>query len=123
MVSLENEDVEIFKLLKCRIESPPRTILTSDQEKPLVVFTDGACETECDVFVGSVGAVIFDPRNLADVKAFGVHVPEVLLEEWKSAGKRHLLVRWKCMLSFLLGRLGRQKLAGGVLNILLIIVV
>ena len=91
MVSLDDEDVQIFALLKCRIESPPRTILTSVQEKPLIVFTDGACETEDDVFVGSVWAVIFDPRNVADVKAFGVHVPEVLLNEWKSAGKRHLI--------------------------------
>ena len=91
MVSLDAEDVQIFELLKGRIESPPRTILTSVQEKPLIVFTDGACETEDDVFVGSVGAVIFDPRNIADVKAFGVHVPDVLLNEWKFAGKRHLI--------------------------------
>ena len=30
VVSLDDEDVEIFALLKCRIESPPRTRKTSD---------------------------------------------------------------------------------------------
>ena len=38
-----------------------------------------------------MGAVIFDSRNTEVVKAFGVHVPDILLEEWRSAGKRHLI--------------------------------
>ena len=92
MVSLNEEEVEIFTLLKRRIESSPRTILTSEEEKPMIVFRMvRVCEIEGDAFVGSVGAVIFDPRNIEFAKAFGVHVPDVLLEEWRSAGKRHLI--------------------------------
>ena len=88
-VSLSDEEVGIFTLLKRRIESPPRTILTSEEEKPMIVFTDGSCELEGDDFVGAVGVVMFDPWNVECVQAFGVHGPRTLLDEWRFAGKRH----------------------------------
>ena len=66
----------------------PRTLTVTGSHMPLVVFTDGACETKNDKFMATVGAVMFDPLDNA-CQAFGAEVHPHVVDEWTRAGKQH----------------------------------
>ena len=56
----------------------PKTIGPPSDERPVIVFTDGACETE----LTSIGGVLFPPTGR--VQCFGLELPTALIDSWKS---------------------------------------
>ena len=55
---------------------------------------------------GVGGVLVFQHDGCRIVRAFGVSVPAVLLEEWVGAGKRHLIGQVEMYDFFLQGRTG-----------------
>lgn len=62
----------------------PRTLDFKGEQRPLLVYSDGACEGE-DRNVVSIGAVIYDTISNKSVM-FGKAVPGELVKEWKLEG-------------------------------------
>jgi len=56
----------------------PKTIGPPSEERPVIIFTDGACEAECT----SIGGVLFSPTGR--VQCFGLELPSSLVDSWKS---------------------------------------
>eukprot|EP00973_Karenia_brevis_P079630 11049385-Karenia_brevis.AAC.1 len=67
----------LYDLRDKLICSRPRVISLRDQNLPVLVFTDGACESD----LVSVGAVIF-PMDGGLPQYFGVHVPDTIWRRW-----------------------------------------
>lgn len=90
VVPLTDEMAVAFKFLKQRICSgKPRAIAVEPPSRPVLVFTDGAYEPGDALGDATIGGVIIVPGVAVEV--FGAAVPEALLEEWKAAGKEHLI--------------------------------
>ena len=71
------------------MHAPPRSILASPAESPILVFTDGACEPSASGFTATVGGVLLMPS--AGVKlVFGCHVPSTLVAQW-AEGRKHVI--------------------------------
>ena len=66
----------------------PRSLTCSDQ-RPVVIFTDGACEGE-SYDVVTVGGVIYDPIT-GTPECFGLRVPEHTVKSWKAEGKEQVI--------------------------------
>ena len=82
-----------FEMLRFRLcEHPPRVVTASGKERPVVVFTDGACENEDDDnYVASVGGVLY-PSCGSKPLFFGGRVPDDLVKQWRSNKKTHYRV-------------------------------
>ena len=76
---------QLLLLKEILLTCPPRTLSVTGETRPLLVFSDGACEGEQFGKV-TVGAVIFDTIS-KKAKMFGDTVPNDLVEVWKSEGK------------------------------------
>jgi hypothetical protein len=63
----------------------PRTLCSKGEKRPILVFSDGACEGKHFDDV-SVGAVVFD-TIAKKAFMFGSKVPDPLVQFWKSEGK------------------------------------
>ena len=69
--------------------SKPRRASVGDDTTPVLLFTDGAWEPSNDSPAGA-GVVIIDPlQNTRNVHV--VSIPDVLVEHWKSLGKKQLI--------------------------------
>lgn len=70
--------------------APPR-VVPCLFPKPLVLFTDGACEPGADgALEASCGAVLFIPGRRGP-KYFGARVGQVLLDRWTSLGSKQVV--------------------------------
>jgi hypothetical protein len=66
------------------MKSKPRIIRCFDESRPIILFTDGACEENFALV--TCGAVIFDGWH--DVRFFGMHVPPDLVQRWSACGRK-----------------------------------
>lgn len=74
------------------VHAPPREVTTSS-EPPLLLFIDGACEPSDASGVNmitSVGAILLDAQGQG-MKFFGLHLPDEVVAEWSSGGRRQLV--------------------------------
>ena len=74
------------------VHAPPREVTTAC-EPPLLLFVDGACEpagTDSDSMITSVGAILIDAQGRG-MKFFGLRLPDEIVEEWASGGRRQLV--------------------------------
>ena len=70
--------------------SPPRVIKVSDEQVPILLFTDGAYEPNDMDMIGSAGLVLIDRvSNFKIVQA--VVVPDSLHQHWKRGGSKQLI--------------------------------
>ena len=69
--------------------SVPRNLVPNSLHRPLVLFTDGACEFEGHLKV-TYGALLYDPVD-GYCAAFGAEVPQSLSAEWAADGKKQLV--------------------------------
>lgn len=67
----------------------PRSLSVVGDCRPVVVFTDGACETCEEELVASIGGVLFDPSAGGRPLVFGSRVSRDMLDEWTVQGKSH----------------------------------
>ena len=89
MVLLDERAKFVLKdAFRCLVESKPRSISAWSGKKPIIVFTDGACEE--DGTRVTHGAVIYDPMTF-EAYMFGDVVPERWPEEWRTGGKKQLI--------------------------------
>ena len=89
-VVVDEQMARAFELLRFRLCShPPRVVRAPGKDRPVVVFTHGACENEDDDnYVASVGGVIY-LRNKKPMY-FGGRLPDNLVEQWRR-NKRHII--------------------------------
>ena len=74
------------EILSC---SPPRTLHFSGEVRPILVFTDGACEGVLRQIV-TIGAVIIDTaKKLSEM--WGGHVCPELVRQWQDEGKTQVI--------------------------------
>ena len=113
-VSLDPSGVEAIRLLRDRLTGgKPRTIHAAWQEKPMIVFTDGALEENSSLGApATVGGVLFDPKKPGRASAFGSMVPSELLQHWRSDGKTHVIGLVELYASVLALRYWRKRLEG-----------
>ena len=71
------------------LKSKPRTVALKDEERPVVVFTDGAWEPS-DSCPAGAGLVVVDPVSGVRLSC-EVLVPETLVDHWRSLGKSQLI--------------------------------
>lgn len=90
-VVVDDQMARAFEMLRFRLcEHPPRVVTASGKERPVVVFTDGACENEDDDnYVASVGGVLY-PSCGSKPLFFGGRVPDDLVKQWRS-NKKHVI--------------------------------
>ena len=114
-VSLDPSGVEAIKLLRDRlISGKPRAIHAAWQEKPMIVFTDGALEEDSDLGApATVGGVLFDPKKPGCASVFGSMVPSELLQHWRSDGKTHVIGLVELYAAILALRFWRRHLEPG----------
>lgn len=72
----------------CLAESGPRSVQAWSGRRPLVIFTDGACEENGELVTH--GAVLFDPESSSSYM-FGDKVPIEWLDQWRREGKRQMI--------------------------------
>jgi hypothetical protein len=78
-------------------------------ERPVLVFTDGACEGEQFEEV-TCGAIVFDPRSEFS-EHFGLRVEDAVVNRWKEAGGVEQVIAQAELLPVLLSRqLWRDRL-------------
>ena len=89
-VVIDEQMAKAFELLRFRLCShPPRVVYASGKDRPVVIFTDGACENEEeDNYVASVGGVIY-LRNRKPMY-FGGRLPDEFVERWRR-DKKHII--------------------------------
>ena len=66
--------------------APPRSLSCRGEMRPILVYTDGACEG-IDRDQVTIGAVIIDSANLQNSVMWGGAVPEPLVRLWKQQGQ------------------------------------
>ena len=79
-VHLDDTHLDALKLLRSRLLQG-----VSTAARPVLLFTDGACEPAGGTFVTTIGGVLIVPGQLPRV--FGSHVPGRLVNEWSERGK------------------------------------
>eukprot|EP00971_Amphidinium_carterae_P249718 4956549-Amphidinium_carterae.1 len=83
---------ELFQALGwfCRIlvEAPVRSIPLAPLAKPVVIFTDGACEGP-DGTKATIGGIKFDPNERPEF--FAEAVPYELVRAWKADGSKQII--------------------------------
>ena len=86
VVHLDDAHLDALKLLRSRLlQGRPRQIVVSAAARPVLLFTDGACEPAGDTFVTTIGGVLIVPGQLPRV--FGSHVPDRLVCQWAERSK------------------------------------
>ena len=84
----ERAKLALRDAFSCLAEAEPRAVSAWSGRKPLIIFTDGACENNGELVTH--GAVLFDPETMASYM-FGDTVPDFWLAQWKKDGKRQLI--------------------------------
>ena len=89
--SMRSELAQVSAFLATALlRAPPRVLTVRDTVRPVLLFTDGACEpTEAGFDVGA-GFVIRDPVT----GLFKVHetpIPQAVLDTWAATGKSQII--------------------------------
>ena len=88
-VRVDDLQLAAFNNLLERYRNPsPRVLFVEREVKPVLLFTDGACEVVNGKMLATVGAVIFHPDEKLP-RAYGCSVSERLLTQWHDADKIH----------------------------------
>ena len=88
-VRVDDLQLAAFNNLLERYRNPsPRVLFEEHEVKPVLLFTDGACEVVNGKMLATVGAVIFHPDEKLP-RAYGCTVSERLLTQWHDADKVH----------------------------------
>jgi hypothetical protein len=77
--------LQLLELMLLLAEGKPRMLYFKGEQRPVLVYSDGACEGESRNEV-TIGAVIVDTVN-SDCFMFGWSVPADLVLDWKRDGK------------------------------------
>lgn len=87
--SLDNEMLTCIKFaVNTLASSLPRSIHAWKDEWPVIIFTDGACESEGSLVTH--GAVLCDVAS-GSYFFFGDHVPKSYVESWMKGGKKQVI--------------------------------
>jgi hypothetical protein len=88
---LLNDDTAMALKWLCRYleNSRPRTVFAW-QRRPVIIFTDGACEPDGQGVLVTIGAVLFMPES-GVVQYFGTTVPPSVTALWSDGGKSQLV--------------------------------
>ena len=91
-VSLDASGINALQILQQRLmHGKPRVIKAGWQEKPVLIFADGALEDDNqNRGPAAVGAVMFLP-DMESAHVFGCEVPSGILDHWRSDGKHHVI--------------------------------
>ena len=90
-VKLEDLHVDAFEILRGRYaKAEPRSIDASPKTKPVLVFTDAACEFEGGKAIVTVGGVLITEF---EVRAFSGILPQALISQWEACGKKHYITQ------------------------------
>jgi hypothetical protein len=109
---LNREDRETLHWLVAWLDyAPPRLVSPGFQGKPLLLFSDGACEYVNMDRKLSCGAVLYDPRDNA-LLMFGFEVPQALGDVWASDGRKQLVTECEILPQLIARRLWAKRLAG-----------
>ena len=87
----------------------PRVLKPMMCERPILLFTDGACEDEGKVVTH--GAMLFDPHH-GIREYFGDHVPRHLAEQWSASGSKQLIAQAELLPVVVAKRTWSQVLKG-----------
>eukprot|EP00434_Breviolum_minutum_P016188 symbB.v1.2.014264.t1/scaffold1033.1/size247163/2 len=87
---LDDTAISAFRNLRWRLkQSVPRTLRVKDGEKPLIIFTDGACEFSDDGrYEATVGGILYSSDGTSE--CFGGKVDGGLVSSWRS-DKDHVI--------------------------------
>ena len=88
-VKLTRKEIDVIRgAADLLARSEAREVCFLQPECPVLVFTDGACESKS--LLTTHGAVLIDPLQQVK-KFFGEPVPEPLLDRWRQGGKTQLV--------------------------------
>jgi hypothetical protein len=85
----------------------PRKIGRPSHSKPVLVFTDGACEN-----ITSVGGMIFDPED-GTVECYGAVVSPAFVDTWKSTAEQTQVIGQAEIFPVLVAKLTWQRRLAG----------
>jgi hypothetical protein len=109
---LDREDREALHWLVNWLDyAPARMISPSFQGKPLLLFSDGACEYVNSSRSISCGATLYDPRDGA-LLFFGFEIPQGLGDIWASDGRKQLVTECEILPQLVARRLWSKRLTG-----------
>ena len=91
----ENMKLVLYDLKACLSKSKPRFISPIAASKPILIFTDGACEpSDGNRPKTTCGAVLIDPNTphaQCCTQIFGFDVRQDLVDRWLASGKQQLV--------------------------------
>ena len=89
-VDLDEDTIQALMSLRRRFtDNRPRVLSLDARGKPVIVYTDGSFEVQDGKELARIGGVLI--KEGSDVRVFGCHVPEALLQFWHDYGKEHLI--------------------------------
>jgi hypothetical protein len=90
-VKLNGSQVSALKLLRHRVTSgEPRKLNARPNEKPWIVFTDGALEYDSTGHAqATIGGILMSPNG--ETYCFGSKVPDKMLDRWQTEGREHVI--------------------------------
>ena len=101
------DELEAVKLIRqFALHSRPRTFPCKELGKPVLLYTDGACEADGSTF----GSVLFDGSSSAQV--FEGRVPRELLHKWRRLNVRHAIAQVELLPVLLSLNTWKEKLLG-----------
>ena len=87
--ALQEADILLLReTLRMIRETPARQVQAIFDSRPVIIFTDGACEDNGTMVTH--GAVIYDPAHRIK-RFFGEIIPEKIIAAWSKEGKRQLV--------------------------------
>eukprot|EP00971_Amphidinium_carterae_P342693 6482092-Amphidinium_carterae.1 len=113
--TLEDEDFMNLEWIAGWLEGlSPRLVSPGHDDPPVLLFTDGACESEGHHIQASFGAVLFDRRD-GSRWVFGGSVNESLKREWSEDGRKQLVTEAELLPILLARRVWKERLQGAKL--------
>ena len=90
-MKLNGSQVSALKLLRHRVTSgEPRKLTARPNEKPCVIFTDGALEYDAaERALATIGGILMSPNG--ETFYFGCKVPEKMLNHWQTESREHVI--------------------------------
>lgn len=89
IVRFDSIQLDALKVLLNRYrDGVPRVPRVDSPRSPILLFTDGACESVGGELLATVGGVLFHPKESLH-RAFGCSVSQNLVQSWMDADKIH----------------------------------
>ena len=105
----DDELIHIEWLIKWLGDSRPRRLSPAVRGKPVLLFTDGACEYVRAERVVTCGALLFDPAD-DTTHIFGCRINETLCNEWAADGRQQLVTEAELLPCLLARRIWAKRL-------------